>query len=553
MASVDRNKWLLLGSSLGVLALLVVAALREGFWLEWRQAQAAVLIDGAPAPVMLRQIVNPALGVADRCVSCHVSMAPGEQNASGPGMKPHPPVVHDPAEFGCTVCHGGQGRATSKDDAHGSVPFWPEPMLPMRSTQAGCGTCHAVSGVPARAELARWTATFERLDCRTCHRVDGRGGTIRPDGGGMEGPDLSRVGLAGYDAGWYQAHEATSAASAEGPWRVSWSSLTLADRADIERYLQTRVAAPDVVRAKSTFLSSGCLGCHMVSGVGGDDGPDLTRAGEKDPGRADFAAVPGERTLTNWFDQHVRTPSSVVVGSQMPSMRLIGSDIDDLTLFTLSLRRRDVPGSHLPRDRMRVARFGEREFASDGATIFGAFCAGCHGKDGLGLRAVGVATFPSVANPDFLAVAPDALVAETIRRGRPGRRMRAWGDGSAGLRETDVPVLVAHLRDLAKTPAPVDPRPARWVAGNADEGRQLFERVCSGCHGPKGEGLDAPALNNAVLLAAATDTYFVETIARGRRGTGMVAFAEPAPTHPTLTRAEIESIVTFIRSWGGQP
>ncbi len=53
--------------------------------------------------------------------------------------------------------------------------------------------------------------------------------------------------------------------------------------------------------------------------------------------------------------------------------------------------------------------------------------------------------------------------------------------------------------------------------------------------------------------AAATDTFFVETIARGRRGTGMVGFAESSPIHPTLTRADIESIVSFIRTWGAQP
>jgi mono/diheme cytochrome c family protein len=553
MASLDRNKWLLLVASLGVLALLVVAALREQVWLEWRQVQAAVTIDGAPAPVLLRQVVNPALGVADRCVSCHVAMAPGEQGAMGPGQSAHPPVVHDPGEFGCTVCHGGQGRATTTADAHGRVPFWPEPMLPVRSTQAGCGTCHAASDVPERATLDRWAATFERLDCRACHRVDGRGGTTRPDGGGMEGPDLSRAGLAGFDPGWYQDHEARAAAAGDGPWRTSWAAASLSDRADVERYLHTRVAAPALVTAKSTFFSSGCLGCHRVSGVGGDDGPDLTRAGEKDPGRADFAAVPGARTLANWFDQHVRTPSSVVVGSQMPALRLTDKEVDDLTFFTLSLRRRDVAGSYLPRDRMRVARLGEREFASDGATLFGAFCAGCHGRDGMGLRAPGIATFPSVANPDFLAVAPDALVAETIRRGRPGRRMRAWGDGSAGLRDDDVPRLVAHLRSLSGTSAPIDPRPPRWASGDVAEGRRTFERTCAGCHGANGEGRDAPAINNPVLLDAATDTYFAETIARGRRGTAMVAFREPSPTHPTLTPAEIESIVTFIRSWGGTP
>jgi cbb3-type cytochrome c oxidase subunit III len=553
MAPADRNKWLLLGGSVGVFALLVVAALEEHVWSEWRQVQDKVTIDGAPAPVLLRQVVNPTLGIADRCVSCHVSMAPGEQSAAGPGMAPHPPVVHDPGEFGCTVCHGGQGRATTKADAHGTVAFWPEPMLPVRSTQAGCGTCHAVSDVPARAVFDRLAATFERLDCRACHRVDGRGGTLRPDGGGMEGPDLSNVGLAGFAADWHGVHEARAAAATSGPWRTAWRAIAARDLADVERYLHTRVAAPLVVKAKSTFLSSGCLGCHKVSGVGGDDGPDLTRAGEKDPGRADFAAVPGGRTLADWFDQHVRTPASVVAGSQMPSMRLTSAEVEDLTLFTLSLRRRDLAGSYLPRDRMRVARFAEREFASDGATLFGAFCTGCHGKDGLGLRAIGVATFPSIANPDFLAVAPDTLVAETIRRGRPGRRMRAWGDGTAGLRETDIPELVAHLRALAATPAPVDPRPARWAAGNAVDGGQLFARICSGCHGANGEGRDAPALNNPVLLAAGTDTYFIETIARGRRGTGMVAFAEPSPAHPTLSRAEIESIVTFFRTWKGTP
>lgn len=553
MASLDRNKWLLLASSLGVLVLLVAAAVRENVLLEWRQVQAEVRLDGQPVPVHLRQVVNPTLGVADRCVSCHVSMAPGEQSVTGPAQRTHPNVVHDPADFGCTACHGGQGRATLKEDAHGTVHFWPEPMLPVRSTEAGCGTCHATAGIPRREILEAWSATFERLDCRACHRVDGRGGTIRPDGGGMEGPDLTRVGLTGYRVDWHDAH-VTRAAAADtaAPWLTSWRAVSETDRAEVERFLATRVAMPSVVAAKSTFFASGCLGCHKVSGVGGDDGPDLTRAGEKDPGRADFAAVAGDRTLDNWFDQHARTPASVVVGSQMPALRLTDREVDDLTLFTLSLRRRDVPGSYLPRDRMRVSRFAEREFASDGATVFGAFCAGCHGRDGLGLRAAGVATFPSVANPDFLAVAPDALLSETIRRGRPGRRMRAWSDDT-GVRAADIPAIVAYLRAAAGTPAPIDSKPARWVQGDPAEGGRLFERTCAGCHGPKGEGLDAPALNNPVLLAAATDTFFVETIARGRRGTGMVGFAESSPIHPTLTRADIESIVSFIRTWGVQP
>jgi mono/diheme cytochrome c family protein len=551
---MNKNKWLLLGSSIGVLVLLVVAALQENVFREWRHIQADAYGADGPIPIQLRQVVNTTLGVADRCVSCHVAMAPGEQAVAGPGMAAHRPVVHDPGDYGCTVCHGGQGRATEKDDAHGRVAFWPEPMLPSTMSEAGCGTCHTAIGVPHRAALDRARATLERLDCFACHRIDGRGGTLRPDKGGMEGPDISRVGLTGYKTDWYDRHLAASAAALPGSlWRTAFGPVSEDDHKAIALYLNTRVGAARLVEAKSVFLSAGCLGCHKVSGVGGDDGPDLTRAGEKDPGRADFSSVRGDRTLANWFSEHVRAPAAVVAGSLMPAPAVSAAEVDALTFYTLSLRRRDIAGSYLPRDRMRVARFGEREFASGGATLFGAFCSGCHGPSGQGHRAPGIAAFPSVANPDFLSIAPDALVAETILRGRPGRRMRAWGDGSTGLRPADVPVLVAHLRSLAGVPAPVDARPAHWVSADRAEGQRLFAASCAGCHGATGEGGEGPALNNPVLQQFATDTYFVETIARGRRGTAMAAFSEPAPTRRTLSRGEIESVVTFIRTWGVKP
>jgi mono/diheme cytochrome c family protein len=550
---MNKNKWLLLGSSVGVLLLLIVAALQENVFREWRQIQAQASGPEGPVPVQLRQVVNTSLGVADRCVTCHVAMTPGEQGIAGPGLAAHPPVVHDPSEFGCTVCHGGQGRATDKADAHGQVRFWPEPMLPPPMSEAGCGTCHSAIGVPRRDRLERARAVFDRLDCLACHRVDGRGGTLRPDEGGMEGPDLSRAGLIGYKADWYQHHVKTAAASARGPWKAAFGAVSDTDREAIATYLGTRVAAPRLVDAKSVFHSAGCLGCHKVSGVGGDDGPDLTRVGEKDPGRADFSSVPGDRTLANWFSEHVRAPAAVVVGSLMPAPPVSSAEVGALTYYTLSLRRRDIAGSYLPRDRMRVARFGEREFTSDGATLFGAFCSGCHGREGQGHRAPGLAAFPSVANPDFLSVAPDALIVETIVRGRPGRRMRAWGDGTTGLVADDVPVIVSHLRQLAGVAAPVDSRPARWVAGNRAEGERLFAAACSGCHGSQGEGGEGPALNNPVLQRYATDTYLVETITRGRRGTAMAGFVDPLPSRRSLAPSEIESVVTFIRSWGVAP
>lgn len=546
-----KNKYLLLGSSLGVLALLVVAAIQENFRRDWRRIQKEARLEDRPISVQLRQIVNPALRTTDRCVSCHVSMGAGEQSVSGHEiLRPHPPVVHDPAEFGCTVCHGGQGQATEKADAHGDVHFWPEPMLPAKLSYAGCGTCHAPPGVPNRDGYRQARLAFERLDCLACHRVDGRGATIRPGGGGMEGPDLSYAGLKGYDRDWYRKHIEEREKAASGPWRNSFGPVSEADREALATYLATLVGAPRLMEAKSLFHSSGCLGCHKVSGTGGDEGPELTRAGEKDPGQMDFSNVPGKASVKNWIAEHFRSPLAVVAGSQMPVVALPERDIELLTMYTLSLRRRDLPETYSPKDRVRVVRFGEREFASDGATIFGAFCSGCHGPDGLGRRSPGMPAFPSPANPDFLALASDEFIRETVRLGRPGRRMPAWGQKEGGLRPDEIDKVVAHLRRLGGVPAPARTAGAK-ASGDTATGSRLFAAACAGCHGPEGLGGEGPALNNPVLLTTATDEFLIETIARGRRGTAMEGFLEPSVARRTLSRGEIESIVTFIRSLQG--
>jgi mono/diheme cytochrome c family protein len=490
--------------------------------------------------------------VIDRCVTCHVGMTPGEASVQNdPVLKPHPPVPHDPAEFGCTTCHGGQGRATELADAHGDVAFWPEPMLRGDQAYAGCGSCHTHIAVPNITDLRAGLAAFERADCLACHKLDGRGGTLRPDGGGMEGPDLSRVGALGFRTDWHDDHVARRAAAASGPWRTSFQPVDAVDRSALDALLQTRLGAPRLVQSKALFQSLGCRGCHQVNGVGGADGPDLSREGLKDPGRLDYTYVPGPRTLPSWLKEHFREPARVVPGSLMPVLGLSEPQIEDLTFYMLSLRPGDVPEAFWSTDRIRALRFDAREFKTDGASLFGSFCAACHGPRGEGMRYPGMPAFPAIGNPDFLALASDAFIRATVQQGRPGRRMPAWGSMATGLRPAEVEAVVSHVRALAGVAPGPDPKPARWVAADAAEGGRLFARACETCHGRAGVGGEGPMLANPVLLGAATDTYLVETIRRGRRGTTMEGFATPSPTRPALADSEIEAIVAYLRTLQG--
>jgi mono/diheme cytochrome c family protein len=545
------NKLLLLVSSLLTLLLLAGAAGQENFLQEWRQLQrGAPMADGSG--VHLRQVVVPALHVTDRCVTCHVGMGPGEQGQPGhPVMKPHPDVAHDPASFGCTTCHGGQGRATEKADAHGAVHFWPEPMIPRANADSGCGTCHTQLRVPNLAQLREGAAVLERSDCLACHRLDGRGGTLRPGaGGGMEGPDLSRVGVRGYQPDWYARHLSKREAGEPAAWRESFGPIPAHEQDALRVLLDSRVGAPRLIEGKALFHSLGCRGCHKVGGVGGDDGPDLTTMGLRDPGRLDFTHVPGERSVSSWLAEHFRAPATIVPGSQMPVLGLSEREIAPLVAYMLSLRRTNVPEAYWPKDRILAERFGEREFATDGATLYGTFCAACHGPEGEGRRYAGMAAFPAIGSTDFLALASDRFIEETVRRGRPGRRMPAWGEKDGGLRPDEVTRVVAYVRGLGRgVVTEADPRPARWVRADGAEGSRLYGAYCGQCHGNKGQGGEGPALNDQVLLAAGSDTYFVETIRRGRAGTSMEGFSRASMVRPSLEASEIEAIVAFLRTW----
>jgi cytochrome c2 len=143
--------------------------------------------------ILGHQINVNEFGIVDRCEICHLGtrepltikasdMAPG-----GPGKKPdelagafvsHPRrellQTHNPEKFGCSACHGGNGRATtSVVKAHGLNPFWLHPLFHKANTEAGCQMCHANDRVTQGADtLNLGKDLFYQRGCVGCHRME---------------------------------------------------------------------------------------------------------------------------------------------------------------------------------------------------------------------------------------------------------------------------------------------------------------------------------------------------------------------------------------------
>ena len=130
--------------------------------------------------------------------TCHQTIDWGASLADAPHparSHPFPELLeaHPIESFGCTLCHGGQGAATTKAAAHGDVTFWEEPLLgEARAATYGltrrelmemrCNACHQgeahVEGMPLLNEAK---GLVERLKCARCHTIHGEGANKAPD------------------------------------------------------------------------------------------------------------------------------------------------------------------------------------------------------------------------------------------------------------------------------------------------------------------------------------------------------------------------------------
>jgi len=183
----------------------------------------------------------------------------------------------------------------------------------------------------------------------------------------------------------------------------------------------------------------------------------------------------------------------------------------------------------------------------DGQALYARMCALCHGDTGQGYAAPGSV---ALANSHFLAIADDTYLFENTARGRPGTRMSAWSKSHGGpLSDEQIRAIISYVRQWQTKPS-VDVSGVT-VDGDPGRGAEVYAQNCAACHGEAGGGRDeapaapngAPSLNNPVFLATASDGFIRRSIAEGREGTPMPAYAGP------LSDRQIDDLVTLIRSW----
>lgn len=179
----------------------------------------------------------------------------------------------------------------------------------------------------------------------------------------------------------------------------------------------------------------------------------------------------------------------------------------------------------------------------DGPALYGTLCAICHAADASGYKADNA---PSLVNRTYLESATDEQIRRSIRDGRPGTSMAAYGLGHGGpLDDASINKLVAWFRSQgpAEGATIIPPR----GHGDATRGAPLYATNCEKCHGTAKVRQSAVQLANTRFLEGASDSFIGYAITKGRPGTAMDGW------QGKLTEPQIDDIVAFVRAFDKPP
>src|SRR5215472_9321656 len=223
----------------------------------------------------VRQIWLPKLNVVDRCESCHVNQGGALLGASGQPFRKHPPIPHDLEQFGCVLCHRGQGAATSVEEAHYTTEAWEQPLLPARYLDSSCGQCHlgTLEGTPRLNQGRRLLSTMGCVHCHLITQPDGN--VLKPDDDPPPLLHIAEKTSREWIYAWIKNPQAYAASATMPNFQLSDQ-----DAADISAFLiaqstpseaakslpgaNASAKPPDMTEATTLYGSLFCASCHAV-------------------------------------------------------------------------------------------------------------------------------------------------------------------------------------------------------------------------------------------------------------------------------------------------
>ena len=178
--------------------------------------------------------------------------------------------------------------------------------------------------------------------------------------------------------------------------------------------------------------------------------------------------------------------------------------------------------------------------------LYAANCAGCHGKDGRGGAALGL------ADPVYLAIAGDRVIRNAIANGVRGTAMSAFSQAAGGmLTDAQIDAISKGIRSWSRPGALDGASPPSYSAaapGDPHRGEAAFGVFCASCHGPRGEGTaKGSAITNGSFLALVSDQGLRTLVITGRPELGAPDWRGDVPGRP-MSDQEVTDVVAWLAS-----
>jgi mono/diheme cytochrome c family protein len=243
----------------------------------------------------IQQTWLPAIGVVDRCSTCHVALNAASLAGNGPQpYRPHPVIPHKLDEFGCVLCHRGQGVATTVKEAHSSTLAWEQPILPAQYLESGCGQCHQ-NKLPGTPQLNQGRQLLGQYGCVHCHTLNLPGGNqIAPSDHPPLLTHIAEKTTREWIYAWLKNPQAYAVSATMPNFGFSDDEARDISAFLIAQSTPLNVPPPAVTQpsagssgeGSSLYGESFCASCHAMQNaagmlVGGNIGPELTRVGSK--------------------------------------------------------------------------------------------------------------------------------------------------------------------------------------------------------------------------------------------------------------------------------